>query len=240
MPPPRISTCTARGFFSPVATLAIKIIRTYDKDSPSCGYTLHCDASKNPVLTDRPLDSMPRVVVLQNSDGVFSGLLRVTGDSVYKPNEPIELIEISRGSVRGRDLKDCYETRVFQASKYWHSKLVFAHFDSSWGWKNGRILAESSEECKDFRRGHFNKCRTSLDASLKDVRGWFGVVASAEQEAQFKRPKNDYEDDRVYEFSNVLWVQRGENDVAYRAGCGRVFKDCWESNNPENITITLG
>ena len=38
--------------------------------------------SVNPVLTEKPLNNMPRVIVLQDRIGRFSGLLRPTGDSI--------------------------------------------------------------------------------------------------------------------------------------------------------------
>jgi len=43
----------------------------------------------------------------------------------------------------------------------------------------------------------------------------------------------------VYEFVNVLWIERKE-DVAYRKAVGRVAKQVWESLEKETIAVVLG
>jgi len=43
----------------------------------------------------------------------------------------------------------------------------------------------------------------------------------------------------VYEFVNVLWIERKE-DVAYRKAVGRVAKQVWESLEKETIVVVLG
>jgi hypothetical protein len=42
-----------------------------------------------------------------------------------------------------------------------------------------------------------------------------------------------------YEFYNVLWIER-RNGVAYRKGLGRVTKNAWESQDLEEIQVTMG
>lgn len=44
---------------------------------------------------------------------------------------------------------------------------------------------------------------------------------------------------KTYEFYNVLWIQRMD-DVSYRRGLGRVWKDAWHRQEIEEIQVTLG
>jgi hypothetical protein len=43
----------------------------------------------------------------------------------------------------------------------------------------------------------------------------------------------------LYEFVNVLWIERDE-EVAYRKALGRVRKDVWETEAKESVDITIG
>jgi len=53
-------------------------------------------------------------------------------------------------------------------------------------------------------------------------------------------PADGYEEGQEYEFSNVLWIQRGDDNIAHRAGCGCIFSQRWEDNKPEDTKNTLG
>ncbi|KAK0738893.1 heterokaryon incompatibility protein-domain-containing protein [Schizothecium vesticola] len=44
----------------------------------------------------------------------------------------------------------------------------------------------------------------------------------------------------LYEFYNVMWIERGERDVAYRKAVGRVKKSIWDKLATECIDIVLG
>lgn len=66
----------------------------------------------------------------------------------------------------------------------------------------------------------------------------YQVITGEEYEERLELP--EYTDDQECQFYNVLWVQRGENNVAYRAGCGLVLVEAWEKSNQENTRIILG
>ncbi|XEV04976.1 hypothetical protein FSHL1_010263 [Fusarium sambucinum] len=171
-------------------------------------------AFANPVLVHNPLTSMSKVVVVRDAAGKFSGMIRITGDATCRPGEPIELIAISQGSVKGKCFQNCYEEKVLRRSRYADSRRFHAVYD-----RDGRWVGI---EDKISREDGHN----------------YQVIAEGEYEEVLDLP--EYVDDQEYQFYNVLWVQRGDNDVAYRAGCGRVLAEAWEKNNLETITITLG
>ncbi|KAF7526199.1 hypothetical protein G7054_g10850 [Neopestalotiopsis clavispora] len=202
-----ISARTTRTFLCPAATLEIRDCTVFIKRAR----TLRLFS--NPVLIEKPLDSLPKVVVVQDQNRKWAGLIRITGDSKAKRHHPVELIVISQGSANGRDLKSSFEERVFRKSRY-HSPGIFrAKYDKNERWDDTSSLP-ADQRC-------------------------YKVVAVGDYEDNLIIP-DDYEDDLEYDFYNVLWVERGAGDVAYRAGCGRVMKDCWEVNNPTQVEITLG
>ncbi|KAL6832152.1 heterokaryon incompatibility domain-containing protein [Trichoderma camerunense] len=128
-----------------------------------------------------------------------------------RENEPIELIAISQGSAKGKCLRNCYEEKVLRRSRYADPRPFHAVYDRAGRWVGHKMLGTGYH---------------------------YQVIATGQYEENLELP--DYEDDQEYQFYNVLWVQRGDNDVAYRAGCGRVLAEAWEKSNPENIRVTLG
>jgi hypothetical protein len=66
------------------------------------------------------------------------------------------------------------------------------------------------------------------------------VVALGGYDEAIRFPVMKYESDRLYDFYNVLWIQYGHDGVAYRAGCGHVFKEAWDSNNTVKKRVVLG
>nr|RBQ94644.1 hypothetical protein FVER53263_07671 [Fusarium verticillioides] len=60
---------------------------------------------------------MPDVVVLRNSKGKLSGLLRITGNAKCNPKELIELIAISKGSADGRFMHTCFEEKILRKTR---------------------------------------------------------------------------------------------------------------------------
>ncbi|KAF5592971.1 heterokaryon incompatibility protein [Fusarium subglutinans] len=205
--PNQISASVARAFFLPVATLGFQYASTMRRSAFYWAFA-------NPVLVDNPLTSLSKVVVVRDTAGKFSGLIRITGDATCRTGEPIELIAISQGSVKGKHFRSSYEEKVLQRSTYADPRRFHAVYD-----RDGRWVG--SEDKISREDGHN-----------------YRVVPEGEYEESLDLP--EYADDQEYQFYNVLWVQRGENDVAYRAGCGRVLAEAWEKSNPENIRIALG
>ncbi|CEI68079.1 unnamed protein product [Fusarium venenatum] len=171
-------------------------------------------AFANPVLVHNPLTSLSKVVVVRDTAGKFSGMISITGDATCRPGVPIELIAISQGSVKGKCLRSCYEEKVLRRSRYADPRGFHALYDRVGRWVGieDKISREDGHNYQVIAEGYYEE---SLDLP-------------------------EYADDQEYHFYNVLWVQRGENDVAYRADCGRVLADAWEKSHLENIKIALG
>lgn len=194
----------------PAATLEIRIKPSVTKR------TAFMDSSINPVLSEKPLNEMPKVVVLQDSTGRFSGLLRITDSAAAVTRGKMTIIAMSQGIASGRDLKDCFEEKVFRGSRYYSPKPFRAIYDENERW------VSSSPELSN--KGEEN----------------YRVLAVGDYNKNLELNMEDYSDTEEYEFYNVLWVQHDENRIAYRAGCGRVMKECWEMNNPIQQRIVLG
>ncbi|RGP78943.1 heterokaryon incompatibility [Fusarium longipes] len=165
-------------------------------------------AFANPVLVQTPLTSLSRVIILRDIQGKFSGMIRIAGDSTCQPTEPIEFIAISQGSAKGKCLRSCYEEKILRRSKYADPRPFHAAFNRAGRW----VGIEDKMSLSD---GHN-----------------YQVITTSYSEGTLELP--DYEDDQDYHFYNVLWVQRGDNDVAYRAGYGRVLAEAWERNYQED------
>lgn len=171
-------------------------------------------AFANPVLIQSPLTNLFKVVALRDTEGRFGGVIRITGDASCGPAEPIELIAISQGSAKGKCLRSCYEEKVLRRSRYADPRPFHAVYDRAGRWV-GIEDKMSREDAHNYQ-----------------------VIATGQYEENLELP--EYKDDQEYQFYNVLWVQRGDNNVAYRAGCGRVLAEAWEKNDLENVRITLG
>ncbi|KAH7242762.1 heterokaryon incompatibility protein-domain-containing protein [Fusarium tricinctum] len=173
-----ISAQVARALFFPVSTLEI----CFHPWALQIAGFLHVSA--NPTLTHKPLSDMPKVVVLRDTAGKFSGLLRITGSSTCTPGEPIELIAISQGSAKGKDLQKSFEEKVLRRSRYGNPEPFHAKYDHAERWVNtGDAL--SGADTENYR-----------------------VITAGEYEESLKL--REYKDDQDYHFHNVLWVQRGD------------------------------
>ncbi|KAF5630240.1 uncharacterized protein FTJAE_8265 [Fusarium tjaetaba] len=219
-----ISAQVSRAFFLPAATLEICKVRFSIRE-----YSAFLTAAKNPTLTQTYLHEMPDVVVLRNSKRKLSGLLRITGNAKCNPKELIELIAISKGSADGRYMRTCFEEKVLRKSTYGTNGTglwPFKHRDA-----NGM----------HFHAAYDSAGRWIVSDDQQDSDETYVVCAKGDYKKDLELL--EYKDDQEYQFYNVLWVQRGDNKVAYRAGCGRVLAEAWEGNNPENrdrLLITYG
>jgi hypothetical protein len=111
----------------------------------------------------------------------------------------MELIAISRGSVHRKDLKNCFEERVFSLSRYRGGEALWPEHNREKWWVDSSHMTPAPGEC------HYR------------------VVATGEYEADLKVEKEGYNEDQDCEFHNVLWVQQGRDGIKYRAGCGRIL-----------------
>ncbi|KAH7174124.1 heterokaryon incompatibility protein-domain-containing protein [Fusarium flagelliforme] len=205
-----ITAWTSCTTLFPAATLEIRIKPYVTKR------TAFMDSSVNPVLSEKPLNEMPKVVVLQDSIGRFSGLLRITDSTAVVAQGKMTIVAMSQGTASGKDLGDCFEEKVFRRSRYYNPKPFRAEYD-----ENDRWVGSSPELS---HRGEEN----------------YRVLAVGDYNEILELSKEKYSDDEEYEFYNILWVQHDENGIAYRAGCGRVMKEDWEINNPVRERIILG
>jgi hypothetical protein len=182
----------------------------------------------HPDLTEKPITLLPDVIVLQQKDSKYSGLLRLMRhvDVDHNDPQPIELVAISFGSATAKEMKTWYEERLFQMSahKCPRDQEFVPVYDEHDRWVDS-IIEQRPRPPRYFRRFSDQDEHEILTLAL--CRKHVEVPP-------------DPADDEIVEFYNVLWVKRGENDIAYRVGCGRVLKQAWEDNNPEEIRITLG
>ncbi|TGO43226.1 hypothetical protein BHYA_0002g00300 [Botrytis hyacinthi] len=207
-----LSCLTERTFFLPSATLRIKYYQPILKSGIIRMFA-------EPVLNEKPLARLSRVVVLRNLKGEFSGLIRVTGKPECKKGTPMELVAISEGSASPKDMSMCFEEKVFHKSRYRNPGIFYAEFDRD-GWWTGFLGGKSREDPDRYE-----------------------VVTEGEYEDDLILPDERLydeclQDEAVCEFYNVLWVRR-ENGIAHRVGCGRIIKDRWRQNNPERMRLIL-
>ena len=173
-------------------------------------------AEANPVLGEKPLGNSPKVIVIQDRSGSFAGLLRVTGHSTRENGQEMKLIAVSQGRATGRNLNESYEDKVFQRSIYHDGKPFNPVWDENERWVD--------------RPGTM----TSYDAQ------YYVCEQEGAYKPSFDPPLTAYDDEVIYEFMNVLWVEDGEDGVSYRAGCGYVLKDRWEAMTPTETEVILG
>jgi len=206
----RITAWTSCITLFPAATLEIRIKPYVTKR------TAFMDSSVNPVLSEKPLNEMPKVVVLQDSTGRFSGLLRITDSTAVVAQGKMTIVAMSQGTASGKNLRDCFEEKVFRRSRYYNPKPFRAIYDGDDRWiGSSPELSHRGEES-------------------------YRVLAVGDYNENLELSKENYSDDEEYEFYNVLWAQNDENGIAYRAGCGLVMKEDWEINNPVQQRIVLG
>ncbi|TGO23050.1 hypothetical protein BPAE_0146g00290 [Botrytis paeoniae] len=172
-----------------------------------------------PVLNEKLLTTLLRVVVLRNQKGEFSSLFRITGKAECKKVTPMELVAISEGSASPKDMSMCFEEKVFHKIRYRNPGEFYAEFDRD-GWWTGflrKVSGKDPHRCEVVTGGEYED-----DLILPDERLYDDCL----------------QDEAVCEFYNVLWV-RSENGLAHRVGCGRIIKDRWRQNDSKKMRITL-
>ncbi|KAJ4127709.1 hypothetical protein NW768_007981 [Fusarium equiseti] len=210
-----ISARVPSACFLSAATLAIRVYPSH-----TCHYVGVMRSSINSVLAERPLKDMPAVIVIQDSAGHFSGLLRVTGNQTREEGQEMNLIAISEGNATGLALNGAFEANLLYRSRYYDPQPFYAVYDQDERW---------------------------VGLSDEKVSGWphrgedkYQVLAIGGYKHSFEPPIMGYDHEVTYDFFNVLWVEDGGDGISYRAGCGYVLKDRWEAMAPTETDIILG
>ncbi|KAF5716216.1 heterokaryon incompatibility protein [Fusarium mundagurra] len=170
------------------------------------------EAFGHPVLTDKPLNEMAPIMVLQDKDGVFSGLLRATADVECNQGDMIELITISKGSANRCDIEGCIEERLFGKSQDYGSEPFQVSFDA-----NGLWVDDPSGKDRDF----------------------YQIEYEGDDVPELKQVEEYWGDHDTCQFHNVLWVQKKES-ICYRVACGRIEERVWKSNQRGETEVILG
>lgn len=78
-------------------------------------------------------------------------------------------------------------------------------------------------------------------ACLERITKLRGIAEPAQSSTadHYRRLRSLCSDIGWYEFYNVLWIEWKDN-IAYRKGLGRVFKEVWESQDLEQVDVILG
>ncbi|KAK2778717.1 hypothetical protein CKAH01_11643 [Colletotrichum kahawae] len=220
-----LSCDTERAVFAPAAALEVFLVKPDDM-MPSM------DVFWDPAMNETALHQSSKVVVLQDQKGAFAGLVRVTenldserfewtmrfprGMKIeYGDGLLMEIIAVSEGTATRGDIKMCFEEKVFHRSPHYSGGRFKAKYDID-GWWTG------FSECGPNNSGY---------AVLPSGGKWNENLGLPEEAAN---------DDEVVEFYNVLWVQKGDDQISRRLGCGRVLKDRWRQSEPQIVSVTLG
>ncbi|KAL4726641.1 hypothetical protein ACLX1H_005529 [Fusarium chlamydosporum] len=150
------------------------------------------NSSVNPVLSEKPLNEMCKVAVLQDSTGRFAGLLRITDSAASVAQGDMTIVAMSQGSANGRDLRNCFEEKVFRRSRYHNPDPFQAIYDDNERW------VDSSSELS--YKGEEN----------------YRILAVGDHNTSLELSGAEYNDIQDYEFYNVLWVQGGKDGISYR------------------------
>lgn len=193
---------------------------------------------------DREVNTLCPVITLENCEGEWAGLLRLTDDGQdVNDARNIEVVAVSQGSCSYWDAASTYEATVDRLGcyKFEHYNGDHYHFESS------DNVPLASETCEKILAGSIKKMPTRLHPSPV----FFENRLSGRDQGPFF-PRNEYyshsgyEEElpkawhrKIYEFYDVLWVETRDN-VKYRKAAGRVPKKVWEQSCGAPHTIMLG
>lgn len=200
---PAISGAFGAGGFDSATVTIGSITKVSVYESPSSASVQSADGGTSLILND--------------DGGNFAGVVRLLDDHEL-PDSTVELIALSLGSVKIRELDAEYEDR-WQKTKSQNPELVWRE-DSPPYSSLSRLLS-------------LDVIPSPLLLSQFSPRPQTNIVA---REAQEDRPTDG---DEIYEFYNVLVIER-QGDVVYRRGCGRVAKQAWERNAIPGQRFILG
>lgn len=161
-------------------------------------------------------------LILSDFRGRFAGVVRVLDGQPQ--GTTVELIALSQGSVQYRDLDAEYEERWRQEGSQGPPLILEAA-----GPPYPRLCdLLSSAVVPSIMGAGGDPPAPPLPGPLR-TDAWTG-----------RTPRVMYpEDDGIFEFYNVLLIQR-VGEIAYRRGCGRVPKRMWEENASPSKRLILG
>lgn len=190
------------------------------------------------------------ILVLQQPNGAFAGLLRLMDNDDLEGDISCELIAISTGSVNAGDLNASLEWRVFAQGLDSYADHKYFIYDPTFLSERG-IYAMLTHIGVTFSRDGARddifgpQCDAVVDDIRQKMKGDNNPhrVFRLSQEAATKvwtDPQHDEPNhDFLCEFYNVLWIERRDG-VAYRRACGWVPKYIWETHCTGPVEIKLG
>lgn len=154
-------------------------------------------------------------LILDDVYGQFAGVVRLL-DDLQLPESTVELIALSQGSVKVRELDAEYEDR-WRKTKTQSPELVWREDFPPYS-NLSRLLSLDVKPSPLI-----DAVESPLLSTQSSHPPRTNIIASETQE---DRPIRC---DELYEFYNVLVIEH-QGDVVYRRGCGRVAKKAWEEN----------
>lgn len=260
--PPYISCSTTTATLFPAATFRGVRGRTLE-----ASYKI--STLRHRIFTEGPGDENHcSVLVLQQSDGTFAGLMRLMDDTCILPGTSLELCAISAGTASAKGMTESFEWKVFKErhvkyredllkvvyypehkSRYAHIALncdiamAFnnKHTTTGAAWENGVQAGKRKRKCDCVNRW---ACATSEagvgeEESFKLWRSTCSPLSRLEAYRDRRIGASTSPKSDVCEFYNVLWVEYRDG-VAYRRACGWVPRHVWEANAQGPVRITLG
>lgn len=207
-------------------------------------------------------ESSSPILVLQQTNGAFGGLLRLMDKDLIDADTPMEFIAISAGSATAQHLRASLEWKVFESGEVRyrsgnHCRTVV--FQPQWLEERGKraLLFDLAMAFDQEAAGHGDlasefddlvaevndrsqvKWKMSPSNTFKAL-AWFRTRIDILQELSVKdRDSPATANNALCEFYNVLWIER-KNGVAYRRACGWVPKHVWEAHASGLVRTKLG
>lgn len=167
----------------------------------------------NPLLENsRETSPLCPVLVLQEVNGSFAGLLRLMDHSPISGMDSLEVIGISYGTASGQDMAATYEWQVYWNRTHGSGSSHKTEFTLDWTSQNGPNILTT------------NLAMAFTKTPTKHVQQKASSFHTSGAEA--------------CEFFNVLWIER-RGKTAYRRACGWVPAHVWEANISDPIEVTL-
>lgn len=158
-------------------------------------------------------------LILKAGRDKFAGVIRVLDDYQLPDFETVELIALSLGNVKYRDLDAEWEERwQKKISESPGSASKYEHLTSS---NLSRLLSLDDEPLPP---------NIAVGIQLLPSQPFNPVQTTRVRSERLRTQKDTPVDgDEIYEFYNVLLIEH-QGDIVYRRGCGRVAKKAWERN----------
>jgi hypothetical protein len=210
------------------------------------------------------------ILVLQQANGAFAGLLRLMTNNHISDTTSLELAAISRGSANASAIRASLDWQAFEhggVTYYDGSTIRHLAYDQEWPNEKGEYaflfdvqMAFEGHTAEDKPlEPEFHATVTEIKQQSKPS-SWFRARTSFLQREVHSRPAAGFDPDELNGTLVGLWRQhtwsRNENDplcefynvlwiehkggIAYRKACGWVPKYIWEAHAKGPVPIKLG